>query len=152
MSVGAVYAAHYLARTPGRYVSAREIAEHGRFSSGVLQKALRRMCRAGLVRSAPGHGFQLAIPVERLMLLDVLRSIEGDALLPDACAMGRRDCSHREVCPIADLCLRLRGLAESVMAELAMVRLPVGKDGLPACREDSARPGAALDDSGDSNA
>ncbi len=135
MSVGAVYAANYLARTPGRYVTAQEIAEHGRFSSGVLQKALRRMCRSGLVRSAPGHGFQLAVPAGKLALLDILRSVEGDALLSEACAMGRRDCAHREACPISELCSRLRAHAESALAELAILRLPVGKDGYPVCRD-----------------
>ena len=135
MSVGAVYAANYLARVPGRYITAQEIAEHGRFSSGVLQKALRRMCRAGLVRSAPGHGFQLAVPAAKLALLDILRSIEGDALLSEACAMGRRDCSYREACPIAELCIRLRRLTESALAELAITRLPAGRDGLPVCRD-----------------
>ena len=144
MSVGAVYSAHYLARSPGRYVSAEEIAKHGKFSSGVLQKALRRMCRAGLVRSAPGHGFQLAVAAERLSLLDVLRSIEGDALLCDACAMGRRDCAQRQVCLLSDLCQRLRATVESSLAGLAIASLPVGKDGLPVCRDDPKGPCPSL--------
>ena len=152
MSVGAVYAAHYLARSPGRYVSAEEIARHGKFSSGVLQKALRRMCRMGLVRSAPGHGFQLAVPAERLSLLDVLRSIEGDALLCDACAMGRRNCAHRQACPIAELCQRLRTTVESSLAGLAIVSLPVGRDGLPVCRDDPKGPCPTLPGSGESDA
>lgn len=140
MSVGAVYAIHYLARSPGRYVSAQEIATHGEFSSGVLQKALRRLCRSGLVASAPGHGFQLAIPASRVTLLDVLRSIEGDALLGDTCAMGRRDCTYRAECAIATLCRELRAQVEASLAAIVVTSFPVGKDGLPVCRDDRRGP------------
>ncbi|MFG2544240.1 RrF2 family transcriptional regulator [Streptomyces sp. NPDC048594] len=84
MSKGVEWALHTLLNlhmTGGGPVGNAQLAAVHGLSSTYLNKQLQALVKAGLLTSVPGArgGFQLARPLDRITLLDVVEAIEGDA-------------------------------------------------------------------------
>ncbi len=75
----ALYSVLEFAASPGRQISAAEIAAKYRISPHHLAKVLRDLGRAGLVEAARGvgGGYRFAGNAKRLTLMDVIAIYEG---------------------------------------------------------------------------
>ncbi len=95
----ALRAAVLLARTPGRALSADEIATTGRVPRRYANKVLQALVRAGFVRSqpGPGGGYRLFIQPEELSILDVIGAVEPIPRIV-RCPLGLK--THTELCPL----------------------------------------------------
>ena len=80
-------------------VLTREIARAQGISRKYLERLLRMLRVAGLVRSRRGRhgGFTLARPSEKITILDILTVMEG-TLAPVACVEQRRSCKRSARC------------------------------------------------------
>lgn len=90
----------HLAMEPaGRVVPRREIALAREIPEQFLGKIAQRLARAGLLRIHQGArgGFELALPPERLTLLQVVEAAEGPLSL-NKCVMHAGDCSRSCAC------------------------------------------------------
>jgi Rrf2 family protein len=93
---GAEYALHSLLILAGRPdpASVRDLASFQKIPERFLAKLFTRMKRAGLVRGLEGisGGFVLAVPAERIRVMDVLAAVDPDRTL-FACDEIRRQCA-----------------------------------------------------------
>ncbi len=90
----------HLALEPGeRVVPRREIARAREIPEQFLGKIAQRLARAGILRILQGArgGYQLAIPPDRLTLLQVVEAAEGSLVL-NKCVMHAKTCSRTCIC------------------------------------------------------
>jgi Rrf2 family nitric oxide-sensitive transcriptional repressor len=120
----AFHTAAYLAQSPGRLVSSREIARALGASENHLSKVLQRLSRSGIVHSTrgPNGGFRLRSPWEKMKLIEIYEAIEGP-LAPGRCLLGipvckGNRCALGTVLHKTDEAVR-RCLAGTTLAELA---------------------------------
>jgi len=107
----------------GRPVSLKEMAERQEISVDYLEQLLRKLRKAGLVRSArgPRGGFSLARPPDHISLWDIVSAVEPE-VAPVHCVdgvVGRR--TPRKPCPRLRSCATHRvwaGLAREIRAYL----------------------------------
>ena len=74
-------------------INAVKIAEISGFSKNHISKVLRRMVKAGLLKSVrgPAGGFSLKVEPETITLLNIYESIEGSLEVTD-CPMAHEIC------------------------------------------------------------
>jgi Rrf2 family protein len=84
-------------------LSAHEIASELGVSEAHLSKVLRRLSRAGILKSSrgPKGGFSLDKPMKDISLMDIYESVEGPLVL-DNCLIGTQICGG-ESCVFDDL-------------------------------------------------
>jgi Rrf2 family protein len=82
-----------------RVVPRREIAAAREIPEQFLGKIAQRLSRAGIIRILQGArgGYQLAVPADKITLLDVVEAAEGDLGL-NTCVMHAKACSRTCVC------------------------------------------------------
>jgi Rrf2 family protein len=119
----AFHAMTYLVFKRDQRVSVKEMAEYMNGSEAHLFKVMRRLVRAGLVRSmrGPGGGFSLAKPPERIFLLEIYEAIEGsleelNCLFPERICRGDR-------CILGDLLPRVSREIRSYLAKTRLSEL-----------------------------
>ncbi len=107
----ALHGVAFIARAPGDYFSARQIAESSGASENHIAKVLQRLVKAGVLRSVrgPHGGFALKRPSEEISFLEVYEAIEGK-LSEGPCPL------HRGACPF-ERCM-FGGLLAKVNAEI----------------------------------
>ena len=88
-----VHALVALARSPGRYVTVRELAAHLRASEHHTAKVLQRLARTGLVRSVkgPSGGFELTRTPREMSFRDAIEAIDGP-IADDFCPFRAGHC------------------------------------------------------------
>ncbi len=93
----------YLASHPNGPVTAKEIAAVFPISEAHLAKVLQRLVKSGLVRSTrgPRGGFELALPAEKMTLLEIFETIEGP-INGGGCLLGEGGCFGAS-CILGDL-------------------------------------------------
>jgi len=97
----ALRAMSYLAAQPGgKWTGKREIAQCESIPSAFLSKVLLSLCQGHVLRSHKGlrGGYELALPAERISLLTIVRSIDGEPFR--ACLMEDRPCSDTHSCEL----------------------------------------------------
>jgi Rrf2 family transcriptional regulator, iron-sulfur cluster assembly transcription factor len=97
----AVRATLDLARHPGERRKARQIGEAMAVPTSYLPQILAELVRAGLVASVAGPhgGYELARPVDRISLLDVVRATEGE-VASTRCVLRGGPCRWEGVCAV----------------------------------------------------
>ena len=82
-----------------RVVPRREIARVREIPAQFLGKIAQRLARAGIIRIHQGArgGYELAIPADRLTLLEVVEAAEGSLVL-NKCVMHAKACSRTCIC------------------------------------------------------
>jgi len=98
----ALQAVMYLALKPeNESTSIKELAETLHIPFHFLGKILQRLVRKGLLRSlkGPTGGFRLALPPERITLLQVIEAIDGPGL-QKSCILGFPECSSSSPCAL----------------------------------------------------
>ena len=92
-------ALHLALEPPDRVVPRREIARAREIPEQFLGKIAQRLARAGIVRIHQGArgGYELAVPADRLTLLEVVEAAEGSIVL-NKCVLSPKICSRTCVC------------------------------------------------------
>ncbi len=125
----ALLALAYLALNRDRLVKVEEIAEAQRIPKPFLSKIFHKLARERVLKSykGPTGGFTLAIPPEKITILDVIRYLDEDYKL-DYCALrpGRCEEWNTSPCAVHDKWTKLREaileyLSTTTIAELAEV-------------------------------
>lgn len=109
----ALRAVLHLAETAdGEPVSVDAIAEALSLPRNYLSKTLHALAKADVLASTrgPGGGFQLAVPAERLSLLEIVAPFD-DLHRRRQCLLGRRRCADESPCPAHE---RWKAVAEEV--------------------------------------
>jgi Rrf2 family protein len=83
-----------------RPVLGSEVSEAGQIPRSFTAKILRRLVRAGLLKSSRGvsGGFKLARPGAEISLLDIVQAIEGP-LAVTRCTLDPERCDQTPNCP-----------------------------------------------------
>jgi FeS assembly SUF system regulator len=88
-----------LAHSPQRNVSAQQLALELGLPGPTVGAVLKRLCRAGLVRSVRGAagGYGLVRAPETISVAAIITAIEGPVALTE-CALGEGNCSLEAAC------------------------------------------------------
>jgi Rrf2 family protein len=100
----ALQAVLYLAVQPeGTRVSIRDLSRRLRLPYHFLAKILQQLAHTGLLRSlkGPTGGFSLAIPAEKITLLQIVEAVDGPGLFEE-CVLGLPECGGKHPCPVHD--------------------------------------------------
>ncbi|MCC6410281.1 MAG: Rrf2 family transcriptional regulator [Saprospiraceae bacterium] len=83
------------------YVSIREMSEELEISFHFLTKILQNLTQANMLVSyrGPSGGVAFNTPPEDILLVDVVRILEGDDFF-DKCLLGLPGCGERSPCPM----------------------------------------------------
>jgi Rrf2 family protein len=87
---------------PGRLLQSHELARTIDVPHNYLGKILNQLVRGRILKSHRGKrgGFELAIPPDRLTLLDV--AVLFDRVELPRCLLGREECREDDPCPLHD--------------------------------------------------
>ncbi|HKT11751.1 MAG TPA: Rrf2 family transcriptional regulator [Terriglobia bacterium] len=126
----AVRALTYLAmQPPGKLTGSREIADHEEIPNSFLCKILLELRRKRLLRSYKGigGGYELALPADKINLLMIVQSIEGELAFTE-CVLEDHQCSDQGPCALheswSELKIRfIRFLETQTLAGLAETRV-----------------------------
>lgn len=118
----ALRAVVWLAREPGRPISADRLAEHTKIPRRYLYKVLTDLVRGGLVSSqpGPGGGYALARRPERLTILDVVSAVAPLERIR-SCPLGLP--SHTTLCPLHGELDRVYAAAEQALGRVTIGEL-----------------------------
>ncbi|MBZ0266904.1 Rrf2 family transcriptional regulator [bacterium] len=99
-------------------LKAETIAQDRRQRAPFLRKILSDLARAGLVTSSPGPGggFTLAMPPDRITVLQVMSIFERPEEFPD-CPFGGGICGEGGFCPLHERLAEARAVAKRFLAE-----------------------------------
>lgn len=103
-----------LAKSPeGQLVSAKTISERQDIPETFLHKTLQLLSRAGLVVTQRGvqGGVRLALPAEKITIMDILKAIEGPLAI-NVCLVPGYSCDQLQTCRVR----RILGRAQAAMA------------------------------------
>ncbi len=115
-----IHAGALLAATPEPRLTASQIASQLGASEAHLAKVLQRMKRAGLLTSGrgPRGGFALALPAERINLLQIYRAVEGNMTLSN-CLLPQPVCNG-STCILGSL---MRTVSQELLDHLSSTTL-----------------------------
>ena len=112
---------------PGRLLQSHELAGAIDVPHNYLGKILNQLVRGRILKSHRGKrgGFELAVPADRLTLLDI--AVLFDRVELPRCLLGREECRSDDPCPLHD---RWRAaseemenlLREATLADLIQIR------------------------------
>ncbi len=129
------YAMRALARLAEaeEWLPAGTLAADAEVPEDFLRKIMQRLCAAELVesRQGPFGGYRLAVPPEKVTVLDVLETIQGP-LVMNECFADPDVCTRTEFCPLRR---RLVELQVELNASLAELTLTSVFGGLPSIEE-----------------
>lgn len=125
----AIRALTYLAtQPPGKLTGSREISDGEGIPNSFLCKILLDLRRKRLLRSykGTGGGYELALPPDKINLLMIVQSIEGE-LSFSGCILEDKDCSARSECALHTPWLDLKNqlvhfLETQTLADMVRVR------------------------------
>jgi Rrf2 family protein len=131
-----IIALSYIAQSPGRVVSAKEVAQHCGGHNSVIANLLKEFAKAELLVSVRGlhGGYRLARPATSISLKEILDLLEGPmALVECAIPAGPSGslCSLTGTCPSRRPMLVLhhriaRLLEETRLSDLSSTPMPAG--------------------------
>lgn len=106
----------------GRPRMIREIATSQEISEKYISRLVIALRRAGFVKSVrgAGGGYGLALPPEKIRLLDVLEVMEGRIELVECREGGERICSRRAFCPAHRLWQEMSRKVRDVLADYTL--------------------------------
>jgi Rrf2 family iron-sulfur cluster assembly transcriptional regulator len=117
----------YLAGQPrGKMISSGEIAACESIPPAFLGKVLHPLCRDHLLRSRKGlrGGYELLLSPDRISLLDIVRSVDGEPLVD--CLLEDRVCSRTTPCELHETWSEMRDQLKDYLQRVTVADL-VGK-------------------------
>ena len=123
---------HLALESGDRVVPRREIAAAREIPEQFLGKIAQRLSRAGIIRILQGArgGYQLAIPAERISLLDVVEAAEGELGL-NTCVMHASACSRTCVCAAHRVWAEARRQLRATLGGVSFAELAAQEGPLP---------------------
>lgn len=125
----AIRAVCYLACHDKDIVPAAEFVEKLKTPRPFLRKILQELNKKGLVRSFKGigGGFELAVPKEKIRVIDIVRIFQGEPNLNE-CFFKKAPCPNRKICALKK---RLDKIERYVISELGSITIKeiIGKAG-----------------------
>jgi Rrf2 family transcriptional regulator, iron-sulfur cluster assembly transcription factor len=110
------------------FVPINEIARELDISFHFLTKIFQQLTGAGLLESyrGPSGGVKLAKPASEIVLLDIVKAIDGDGLFSE-CVLGLEGCGTHAPCPLHATWAAQRGKLHDALegATLESLRDPV---------------------------
>lgn len=102
----------------GRRVGIEEICENIEAPRHFTAKILQTLSRNRLVSSRKGinGGFYTEKRQAEKRLMDVVLAIDGDQLF-EGCALGLKECSSTQPCPLHDQFVQIRGSLKKLLTE-----------------------------------
>lgn len=101
-----------------RSITLKEIAENEDIAEKYLEQILRRLNRAGLVRTnkGPGGGYILGKPLKSIKLSDILSAV-GESYAPVFCVddQNKNYCLRIKCCPVRPLWQDLKRILEDFL-------------------------------------
>lgn len=90
-------------RSDEKSVSARQLANEGKFSYDLGCKILQRLHKAGLVKSnmGPKGGFSLNREPSEITLIEIVNTLQGGIRL-NRCVLGGKGCERQADCAISE--------------------------------------------------
>ncbi len=114
-----VQALIYLHKRPAeQFVSVPSIARAQKISPSFLSKIVRQLVTSRLLDSmkGPGGGVRLSRPADAILLLDIVRAIDGlDAF--DRCVIGEPHCSDKRPCAVHEFWRPIRMSIHKMFSE-----------------------------------
>ncbi len=114
----------HLSESPDEVVMANEIARARRIPRCFIAKILRKLTRAGIVKSYRGvkGGFKLARSPEMTNLLEVIEAIEGPVAM-NRCAINKKLCNISNTCSVHPVWVEARRKVEGILRKHNFARL-----------------------------
>jgi Rrf2 family protein len=115
----------YLAKQPqGKIVSLAEISRAENLPEKFLAKIFQNLTRSGLIRShrGAGGGFSLARPANKIMVKELLESIEGHICLAK-CLSEMEDCDKKDICKLRKHLKKVQDYAIKIMTQNTLADL-----------------------------
>jgi Rrf2 family transcriptional regulator, iron-sulfur cluster assembly transcription factor len=120
----------YLASQPaGRMSAGGEIATSESIPPAFLGKVLHPLCRDRWVRSRKGlnGGYELLVSPERISLLDIIRSVDGEPLID--CLLEDRACSCATPCELHESWAEMRDQFVNYLQRVTVADLASNRQG-----------------------
>ncbi len=97
----AIRAVVYMAQHPETSFSATVLYEKVDAPQKFLAKILQKMARKKILKSHRGvtGGFEIAKPLEKLTLLDIIEAVDGPIAL-NKCLLTNYNCKREALCPV----------------------------------------------------
>jgi Rrf2 family protein len=101
-----------------------DIARTQCIPASFMAKILRKLVKAGLLRSARGvnGGFALQRPAGEISLLDIVEGVEGPIHLTE-CAPDPENCSLAHDCPVSSVWLEVQRQMTALLGETTLEAL-----------------------------
>lgn len=115
----------YLAEQPqGKIVSLSEIAKAENLPEKFLAKIFQNLTRSGLIRShrGAGGGFSLARPANKIMVKELLESIQGPICFAK-CLSDLEDCDKKEICKLRKFLKKVQDYATKILTQSTLADL-----------------------------
>ena len=112
---------HLNAYPPGTYVPVRSIALAQRISPTFLSKVVRQLVTSRLLCSmkGPGGGVCLSRPADRILLIDIVRAIDGLDCF-ERCVLGKPHFCDKRTCPVYSFWTPIRHSMHRVLADYSL--------------------------------
>lgn len=131
-AIGALYALRYVFDVD-RPAAAGEIARDGRLPPRLVKKVLRRMQKAGMIRSVRGRGYVLDRAPGSISIVDVLQVVDGSEVAARRCRMDYQTCPVRYACPFLRMCEEVHESSLRALREFTLADFQFGERTLPLC-------------------
>jgi Rrf2 family protein len=109
----------------GSRIKSADLATALETTPGIVPQVLGPLVLSGWVLSIPGPtgGYELATPIHRISVLDVVEAVEGP-VDDGRCVVAGRHCAGREPCALHEAWYRARSRMLSELAETPVSSLP----------------------------
>lgn len=117
----AVRALCFIANRPEDIISVDDLVKGLKMPRPFLRKILQVLNRNGILHSykGKGGGFKIAVPVERISIVDLIEIFQG-ALKINECFFKKRRCPNINICKLRK---KIDGIEKNVLAELQSITI-----------------------------
>lgn len=115
----------HMASTPGRMMSAAELAGALGLGLATVSKVLKALGRAGLVVSQRGTrgGYRLSRPPEEVSIADVVDALEEQPFGLTECSANSGACNLESRCRIRDSWLRINAVVRNALQTVSIAEM-----------------------------
>ncbi|MDX1776560.1 MAG: Rrf2 family transcriptional regulator [Desulfobulbales bacterium] len=108
----------------GNVVRKHDVAAYGNIPPHFLAKIAQQLSRAGIIEILQGArgGYRLAVPPEKLTLLEVIEAIIGEIFLND-CVVRPESCRASSACAVNNVWLQARDQLRQTLAQVTFAKL-----------------------------
>lgn len=111
----------FIAKEKNRIVSVPELVKALKLRKPFLRKILQLLKKGGFLKSYKGlgGGFMLAVPADRLYIVEIARTFQGPMSLNE-CFLNKKICPNRRVCPLKK---KIDKIERNVVSELKSITI-----------------------------